>query len=341
MIGEDGEEIPFEELDGCCQKEVLSKRRHKAVTAKLRVGDKSFARIDERNRVLKNVWKESQCPCCKDSQDYELLAKLRARRDEAMFCSVIDGAAGGRGSEPLSDSESDSDFDDDILASFENDRKMQFEMQRQKFETAQSLGFACHLEDSIDHISSEVALGLPIVVHIYNAGSLVCGKLDLLMEALSMKYIGTRFRRLAYSGEVAASDTLLAYGVQSSSFTARGSILCFQSKFLKVASATLEPFVYEDDILEGEVERFLSAAHMLEQEPPNPLMFAGTIIAPPEEEDDEQVYCEDPDCTRRYPHEHIGRKNVAGVSSVPSFLLDITLVEVKETATPPPPPSIS
>ena len=315
MIDDFGENIPFEELDDCCQKEVLQNRRNKEVTASLRTSDRSNIRLDMQSSVLFN---KKKCECCSSSKDYELLSRLRKDALSCLPC-VVDEV------QDEFDSESD---DDELLDSFvspeEEQRKLEFAEKQMNLNNAQSFGLGYHLEDSVQHITSDVAGGMIVIAHVYNSNEILCAKLDLALEDISTKYIGAKFRRVPYSEMLFNNNFLGSYGVSSGNVTKRGSLLCFRNKTL-CGSVSLTELSFEDTLYIEEVTKFLDNAGVLSTDIPLEALTnmsaegrrAPGIDSDEEEEDGAQAYCDDPDCTKRYIHEHIGQPMKAA-----SFLLE-------------------
>lgn len=307
MIDEFGDEVAFEELDSCCQKEVLTHRRNREVTSKLRESDPSNSRLDLQRSAMSNLWKTPLCECCSASSDYPLLAQLRNKRmvSEQMYCQEV--------SPPSAGEESDSDFDDDdFLSAAEQERRLEFVTLQQTITIAKGIGYGSHLEDSVDHVVVAISLGLPVVLHIVCTDETLCGELDLKLESLSLKYLGTRFRRLRYSrsSAVDAEQKLQVFGVSSKNITADGCLLCFQNKYLSAVSNTFQEFSDGSIVFEPDLVKYLDAARVLSVDVP--LAFCAQLQertvtkAGEDEAEKEEAYCDDPECTRRYAHEHVG-----------------------------------
>lgn len=305
MIDEFGDEVPFEDLDTCCQKEVLSNRRYREVTAKLRESDVSNNRLDQQRAALSNLWKTPLCECCSASSDYPILAQLRSKRTatEQVYCQEV--------SVPV-DEESDSDFDDDdFLSAAEQERRLDFLQLQQTIALAQSIGYGAHLEDSLDHLVSAISLGLPVVLHIVSTDETLCGELDLVLENLSLKYLGTRFRRIrctrVFMSE--AEKKLQVFGVTAKTITSDGCLLCFHNNYLSAVSNNFAEFSECSSIFEQDLVKFLDAARVLSVDVPLAYVQQlqnSKLVKSGEEDAEEEAYCDDPECTRKYAHEHVG-----------------------------------
>lgn len=328
MIDDFGCEVPFEQLDPCCQKEVVNRQRHKEVTSILRATDRSQVRLD----LMNNTWINSSfgtCSCCSTSQDYRLLATLRAQE-----IAELEGIDTLRTKDD-DDSDDDSLDDDDFKSEYELEQARRFEEHRIDVMRAQSFGLGRHVEDSLDHIAADISSGtiqgtIPTVVHVFNPSVMACGAMDLLLEKLSEKYLGTRFRRVAYSMDLTSQQLWSSVGVHNSSRSSSdGCLLCFSHKRLNTMMLSFDDFTCGDILLPEEVIKFLHNSKVLCVELPLNLTLPAGVTRSSnssssssssslhEKEDVEaESYCDDPDCTKRYAHEHIGVRVAGSGSSV-------------------------
>lgn len=319
MIDDFGCEVPFEQLDPCCQKEVVNRQRHKEVTSILRATDRSQVRLD----LLSNTWSSSSgtCSCCSTSQDYRLLATLRTQ--EIAELERINRSETSRTGEDL-DSDNDSLDDDDFKSEYELEQARRFEEHRLDVMRAQSMGLGRHVEDSLEHISADISSTIqgtiPTIVHVFNPSVMACGAMDLLLEKLSEKYLGTRFRRVAYSMDLSSQQLWSSVGVHNTSRSSSdGCLLCFAHKRLNTMMLSFDDFTCGDMLLPEEVIKFLHNSKVLCVELPLNLIGGVTTSSLHEKEGVEaESYCDDPDCTKRYAHEHIGVR-VAGSSGSSIF----------------------
>lgn len=313
MQDEFGAEIAFEDLDDCCQKEVLQKRRHNAVTAALRNDDRSNRRFDLQANVFCST--KRICACCSSSTDYPLLSSIRGNEER---CGAVNNSA-----EDVSEDDSDDEFlDTEFISVHEQERKEEFMRFQERAAVAESYGLRSHLEDSLDHVRDDILSGLFVVLHVYNRNELLCAKLDLFLEEIAAKYIGTKFRRLAYTADLNERTPLASCAVKSSDVSPFGSVLCFRGKQLVVAGEV--SLLGEGSMLyTQEVMKLLNGAGVLTEEVPLEILLAtGSKRLPKNASEEEeggetgQVYCDDPDCTKKYAHEHIG-----GANRTATFLL--------------------
>lgn len=315
MIDDFGEEIPFEELDDCCQKDVLERRHNQRLKKELRVGDRSYERFDLQATVFFN---KSKCACCSEPVDYTLLRQLRS--EKASFCVPSQRVEEDR-EEPESESD-DELLDDDFVSPLEQQRKQEFVQYQEKLQIAQSYGYACHVEDSLEHILGDINAGLDMVIHVYNSSEIICAKMDLLLEDLSTSTLGTKFRRIRYMKDMTEGRYMGAFSVKSGDVSPSGCILCFRGKTL-CASSRNEAFAEGSTLFDDDVRKFLDNARMITTELPLDRLLAagrGTQTTRSAEEEEEEVFerfCDDPNCTKRYLHEHVGRG-----ASTASFLMD-------------------
>jgi len=326
MIDDFGCEVPFEQLDPCCQKEVVNRQRHKEVTSILRATDRSQVRLD----LLNNTWSRGTCSCCSTSQDYRLLATLRAQeRAELERSNRSENSRTKDDTDVSIDSDDDSLDDDDFKSEYELEQARRFEEHRLDVIRAQSMGLGRHVEDSLEHISADISSSsiqgtIPTVVHVFNPSVVACGAMDLLLEKLSEKYLGTRFRRVAYSTDLSSQQLWSSVGVHNSSRSSSdGSLLCFAQKRLNTMMLSFDDFTCGDMLLPEEVIKFLHNSKVLCVELP-------LILPPPigasnssdssrlheKESVEAESYCDDPDCTKRYAHEHIGVRVAGSGSSI-------------------------
>ena len=160
MIDDFGDELPFEELDPCCQKEVLERKHYNEVSKKLRRTDQSQIRLDLRNKTFSNVWKDSNCICCtKGLTDYYLLAQLK-QQQQLEYDELIlkNDKLNESNDSQLSDNDSDLD-DSEFISEFEIEQRLKFEEYQETLKKAKTYGFGIHVEDTIDHIIYEILLG--------------------------------------------------------------------------------------------------------------------------------------------------------------------------------------
>jgi hypothetical protein len=323
MIDDFGCEVPFEQLDPCCQKEVVNRQRHNEVTSILRATDRSQVRLD----LLNNTWSKGTCSCCSTSQDYRLLATLRAQEIDELERSNRSETPRTKGDKDVCiDSDDDSLDDDDFKSEYELEQARRFEEHRLDLIRAQSMGLGRHVEDSLERISADISSSsmqgtIPTVVHVFNPSVVACGAMDLLLEKLSEKYLGTRFRRVAYSMDLSSQQLWSSVGVHNSSHSSSdGCLLCFAHKRLNTMTLSFDDFTCGDMLLPEEVIKFLHNSKVLcVQLPlilPPPVGVTNRSGSLEKEGVEAESYCDDPDCTKRYAHEHIGVRVAGSGSSI-------------------------
>jgi hypothetical protein len=179
--------VPFEELDACCQKEVLLQRREKEFKERI----KRYDRADLRKNLQKSVFSRmhaltSRCHCCENSGDYPLLSSLRPTHESEQD-QVLD-----------EEEDSDDEFDfGDYKSPSELWRIEQVKTLMIKRENFQTLGFSIHVRESAQHILETIhGFRVPVVLHLCFPDQRVSAYLDLALEQLSSKYLGTLFRRV-------------------------------------------------------------------------------------------------------------------------------------------------
>lgn len=335
------EELPFDELDPCCQKEVLNERRKREVNQKLRGVDRSNQRIDIKKSVF-TFYGMSSCQCCSLPQpDYSALRGFKAemcavdeskareeerqrKEDEKFRAEVGEEEEEESDDDPLLD-----DFDLPLTAE-EQERMRQLAQYTTNLETAKKYGLGIHLEESIEHLLEFIENPtVPLILHIYQATSQQSAVIDYLLEkTFSERYLGTRFRRHPYSYHLATDERLHEWQKYFTS-TSDALLLCFKGKQIIAYESQPSKFGDHIDDINSNLRRFLENSKALETEVPhvsvlfpnNSSALKGLLDNDDEEEIDERKFCDDPDCVRKYPHEHVGRKtanNATGASFISS-----------------------
>lgn len=303
------EKLPYDELDPCCQREIDENTKYNEVTRYLREHDRSTARLDIKKRAVASL-RSFKCECCHNSKDYPILAKLRSLTvvKEATIIT----------SDKENDSEEDSDIDSEFLTPYEIERMNQVKVQIERIEKAKLLGFATHIEDSIEHICRDLkSTSTPIILHLYDPDSSLCGALDLTLETLAPRFIGSKFRRLAYAPHLRENPSLQEYQKVFSNIDASNSqhaLICFANKAISAYTYSYSEFcdLNNDVVHSADLETFLDRAHVLASEVSAEDMKYYRSVDELNEDDEEESaaeknrFCDDPDCTRFFPHEHIG-----------------------------------
>jgi hypothetical protein len=194
--------VPFEELDSCCQKEVLLQRREREFKERIQRTDRADVRKKLQKTVFQRIETLSRCHCCHNSGDYPLLNSLR------ISLSVEYGNGRGivdeqeqeereGGDDSGDDSEDDSHWLDDYVSPSELIRKEQLKTELLRRENLQTLGFSVHLRESSHHLLQTLEhFPVPLVVHICFPDRTVSAALDLVLEQLASRYLGCLFRRV-------------------------------------------------------------------------------------------------------------------------------------------------
>ena len=213
MSGDD--ELPFDELDPCCQREILERRRYNEVSSQLRRVDRSELRHDARNGVLMSRSQMEQrrfnyCQSCAANSDYRALSQLRHKLEAQS--ERQEEEAGGRSDGSL-DEGRDDDSDDELLREFEEEdrqrrqqREEQAQLHQEHLRRAELVfGLGQHREETLEHLCSiaeeerRQRMGTPLLLHVY-CESNVSAVIDLSVELLaSSKVTGLRCRRLQES----------------------------------------------------------------------------------------------------------------------------------------------
>ena len=299
------DELPYEELDPCCQREIDDNRRNLQIKYELRRYDRSNHRLDIQKAVLGNLQlKTSTCICCNHGiKDYPLLVSLRERfkGEKAETASLMEGRDSGvrdMGQDDQNSNDDDDEFDDllnEVMTPYEVERMNAVKEIQSKVESARAMGYGVHHEESVEHLMTMISDQERVVCHIYDPSSLSCAYMDVILENLAAKYFGTRFRRIPVS-------SLPRLKVNLDIPLSESGLLCFMDGSL-IHSSSIHAFGIENDIYLNDVERFLDHTHILSQE-----VFVSTryLNEEAEERDEAEKYCDEPGCGRRFAHEHVG-----------------------------------
>jgi hypothetical protein len=182
--------LGFEELEPCCQKEILMQRKEMEFRKRIKEFDRSCTRNSTRDEVFAKMSTLAHCHCCLSSKDYPLLNSLRDEQADP-----VQGTSDIAGNEE--DDDDDLDFEDDYVSPADALRLEQVKTNVLRAENYQLLGYGIHVEDSVPHlISSLETVGTPMVIHLVDPRVKLCGFLDLALENIARKYMGCRFRRI-------------------------------------------------------------------------------------------------------------------------------------------------
>ena len=184
--------LGFEEMEPCCQKEILMQRKEAEFRRKIREFDRSNLRNSTRDEVFSKMSVLSNCACCQTSKDYPLLESLRRKQNVANQ----ESDSISNHSDAESDLEDELDMDD-YKSPAEAYRLEQVKTCMIRQENYQLLGYGIHVMDSVSHILTSMQdISTPMIVHIVDPQQKLCALLDLALESLAAKFWGCRFRRI-------------------------------------------------------------------------------------------------------------------------------------------------
>lgn len=297
------DELPYDEMDPCCQKEIDAAAKRTRVTAELRQYDRSNDRLDVQGAVLGNVREALHCECCVVMREYPLLRETRRITVDKRV--VISDQ-----SDDLAESDSDVDslLDDMPLTAYEQERLLATKEQERKQRQAETMMFGVHVEDSVQHIQRMLSEGAPLVCHLYDPTSSKSAYLDLILERIATRHLGTRFRR-------APMALALVFAATNGIHTTSATLTCFKGSTL-LQSIAIDDLGLSSESFLGDVERFLDLAGVLSNEVFCSVSTRSLAESLQEEDEKEAAFCDEPGCGRRFAHEHVGGKSGA------SFLAD-------------------
>ncbi len=323
--------LPFDELDPCCQKEIVNADHHARVGAQLRKHDRSKLREDERMKAFNSLRQGFGCICgaddCLTDGDYPLLAMLRtSKNDDEVFNALGQGSAAAAAERAASDVE-DSDDDsllfglgDEFRTEEEQERMLEWAEKQAAMESAIKMGYAQHIEDNPVHLRTLLDNKQSLVLHICDTNSILCAALDLALEKLASVYIGTKFRRLQMSpdssyflGSELERQRQQCGTAQVSNLRQKNegaSLVCFKDGILCALESQLGQFGLEDTVFEADLTKYLESAHVLsadvaELSPENLQAMQAAAAAEEEFIDEDASYCGFPGCGRKYSHSHV------------------------------------
>jgi hypothetical protein len=274
FAGSGADELPWDELDPCCQQEILDKRRKAEVNSKLRVVDRSNDRMDARKRVFKLT--AASCVCCLSPCDYPLLQELRAENN-SIFCSDINIDI-SKVAEPEQDEDGEDDefvdLLDDLVTPYEQERAQELQQRMEAHQLALSAGFGVHKMDSIDHVVQQISSTSDVVLHLCDPASYLGARIDLELEKLAAVYCGTLFRWIRCSATVV--DTLRT--LSNSRHGNKIPIVSGRSAFLLCFKYGVMTAVFDDLQIFGDEHTIYPQALS------NALENAGSLVRSPSEE---------------------------------------------------------
>lgn len=319
-------ELPFEELEPCCQKEILSRRKEKEFQEKIRQFDRSNVRLDENKRVLRDVKnrKAWTCHCCQSSSDYDMLSSLKQKIKEEASLPFFDQSDCQEGS----DSEDDLLEDDYISPAQQAILNMAAEKKSQ-MERLSSQGLALHLDESPEHFIALMKNPAPccIVLHVYESNS-ISALVDMALERLASVYIGTFFRRILKSKLQYNHDNffldLMQYNGSCIVAVKDGRVIDVTNEI----SIQLSGHWPSDSVDNMDSQAVTTARNLIENRMlhlhvlSNEIKYAHSISdqCSDAEYEDSESYCDVAGCGRKFPHKHIASSS-SGHSMSSSLLL--------------------
>ena len=336
----DDDTLPLDEMDPCCAKELAHEEAKTRVGRELRKTDRSMVRYDMRQRAIDDLRNGARsCACCSAPADYYLLLKLRqeaeaeeearqaaaARRDEEEKERRRRGGRGGDSSNSDDDDDDDDDFGlDDCYTDYEVAAMEEMKTRALAFGRAKLVGLGVHVEQSAAHLEKMIPTFKHMVLHIYNPRSALQARINLHLEVLATRYPGTLFRRVESGPQVSQ----LVSKLQGTSVRLRsaelgdsdyaGALVAIVGASSTAFTSQLESFGSDDELLPGEIDKWLSNTGALCTDTEDALSFASLrqVAADAADADDEAAYdaerdtdcaayCDLPGCPRTFPHEHI------------------------------------
>lgn len=327
--------LEFDELDPCCQRELIQKRREVEIKARLRTTDPSLSK----EAITENVFRRVQtnylyttCRECAMPSDYPLLTslKLSLNAPSSKLSSRTDivrtSDLSTKKNSDESESSDGSDFDDDFVSPYEQELRQKFLEKMADDNFKSSIGLRIHIKDTADHISQLIKKRENVVVHIYDQSDPRCAELDLSLEQAALRYSYTRFRRLPLStidSEIFAKSFNLPPHIVM--------MVCFVGGSVSSHTTDLAQLVPDGEIGSEFLHRFLGNSKVLEDSNVTDLFLYGQMLvntgdsvnllrqqnSGEEEVDiDEESFCEVKGCGKRYAHSHIGSGTAGGHSLI-------------------------
>lgn len=313
------ESLPLaDQLDPCCQKELETLKKASVVNRQLRAVDRTYERFDIQQKLFADTkrvdYRMFSCYCCAaEKEDYEALARIRLPVNKGISSSGL-ALTSDDANDSLSDSESE---DDELMKSLQEIQQEQLQSERKKIEQRLLMGYLKHKEDSVSHLSQLIKNGELLILHAYFETSELDAQLDLFFENIAPRYQGSKFRRIAFNTESVNffNQCKVSSSVIDDAFRRKcGIVIIFSNQGFKTCQQ-IEYFCSDSELLETEVMSFLNNTNSLQVSFPERLLENIERKNYYDEENEtmnvddgeEERFCEDPDCTKRYPHEHVGR----------------------------------
>ena len=352
----------LDQLDPCCQKEIIQERQSNDIKKQLRKYDRSNTALDIKNNIFKfnaDNLKLFSCQCCEiPSVDYKSLTKLKSMK----YCEEITVIDKDKDLDEDSNNESsDDDLDlDDFISEFEINRKLEVQKNIEKMNCYKRIGYGQHINESIEHLTVLVQ-SLPfVIVHIYQ-DTYMDAQIDMFLEKLAQIHVGTIFRRidsstissisqlfdtlglgnndsnsvLSYSSSSAsntgntttlrdidgnllnhdimdinksASSCLIGFNQQQISFLISDFSEYFNNSHSYTSNNNENLELYDDVLLRYFHMKNILSPFPTENDIGNYQLYMQRFsdTNPSDENDEDNIYCDDSTCTRRFPHQHIG-----------------------------------
>lgn len=295
----------------------------------------------------------SGCRCCYDPNtdggDYELLTAAKAElmatlnEDEEVNASIIEQERNESDNihddDDDDDSSDDSEFDylldDDVpglSSEYETQRRAELEDLARRVETLQWHGYGVHRQMHPQRVFSAAGYGTDLmrdvvcpkgsVIHLFDAFSPRSVALDLYLERIASKYLGTKFVR-----GIGVASILYADGNGDDAWKKGDLPMLLAVREGKVVAwnAGLDDFFSSTDLEARVVEQWLDRAGVLVETPPS---IDEICRIRPEETallenmmklnklgdgglEEERYNCGVAGCCKTFRHEHVGVKNEA------------------------------
>ena len=107
----------------------------------------------------------------------------------------------------------------EVLLEIEENRRAELEFQMMAIESAKQHGYGVHRQMHPDRVLKTIGLGKQstswshstppcVVLHLFTPSSRACGKMDLVLENIANRYLGTKFMRSSGRNTLLADSTL-------------------------------------------------------------------------------------------------------------------------------------
>ena len=328
-------------LDSCCEREMESDRRAKALRQALQRHD-IVAEKERRRRNLVTARSFDGCRCCydpnSDGGEYRALIDLRAKLQQQQEALAEEVDEEEKKKEPCDvEEDSDDEFDylldeelpeeNEELKMLEAQRRAELEMSMLEREVALQHGYGTHRQMHPCRVlkAAGVAPGTrdpppAVVVHLVDPDSVASASLDLFLEKFAATTArGTKFLRSGGRSTMLIEAELAAKALPRLSrekdmptlVAVRDGVVVNVCPRLRGLTDT------SDMIVESAVEEWLSRCGVVLESPPRlnevcrirPEEEALTdylMTQKPAEPEEERYDCGVAGCNKSFPHEHVG-----------------------------------